>query len=100
MENRNREELVYILTKFAGSGWDLIAEPSKAWLDETEIQKNYSQPLNRLTKIVEVVDVNMIRYIKAIELLKHRNLVASHLLSPIITNATSMRTLDLLINFI
>ena len=33
MENRNREELVYILTKFAGSGWDLIAEPSKAWLD-------------------------------------------------------------------
>lgn len=33
MENRNREELVHILTKFAGSGWDLIAEPSKAWLD-------------------------------------------------------------------
>ena len=33
MENRNREELVYILTKFAGSGWDLIAESSKAWLD-------------------------------------------------------------------
>lgn len=33
MENRNREELVHILTKFAVSGWDLIAEPSKAWLD-------------------------------------------------------------------
>ncbi len=26
------EELKGILEKFAGSGWDLIAEPSKRWL--------------------------------------------------------------------
>jgi len=33
MKNDNREELVQILVKFAESGWDLIAGPSKAWLD-------------------------------------------------------------------
>lgn len=27
------EELIQIITKFAESGWDLIDEPSKAWLD-------------------------------------------------------------------
>jgi hypothetical protein len=33
VENNNREELIQILTKFAASGWDLIAAPSKAWLE-------------------------------------------------------------------
>ena len=33
MENINREELAKVLTKFVESGWDLIAVPSKAWLD-------------------------------------------------------------------
>lgn len=33
MEDKNREELIQIITKFAGSGWDLIAAPSKAWLE-------------------------------------------------------------------
>lgn len=33
MENTNREELVQVVTKFAESGWDLIATPSKAWLE-------------------------------------------------------------------
>jgi len=27
------EEFTKIITKFAESGWDLIDEPSKAWLD-------------------------------------------------------------------
>ncbi len=31
MEN-NRDELVQIMEKFAGSGWDLIDGPSRAWL--------------------------------------------------------------------
>ncbi len=33
MENKNREELIQIITKFAESGWDFIAAPSKAWLE-------------------------------------------------------------------
>jgi hypothetical protein len=33
MEKNNHDELIQILTKFAESGWDLIASPSKAWLD-------------------------------------------------------------------
>lgn len=33
MKRINGEELVQIVTKFAESGWDLIADPSKAWLD-------------------------------------------------------------------
>lgn len=33
MENNNCEELNQILTKFAESGWDLIAFPSKLWLE-------------------------------------------------------------------
>jgi len=33
MKEQNREELAGILAKFAGSGWDLIAGPSQAWLD-------------------------------------------------------------------
>ncbi|NLO48705.1 MAG: hypothetical protein GX111_10360 [Clostridiales bacterium] len=32
MDNSNRDELTKIISKFAESGWDLIAEPSKAWL--------------------------------------------------------------------
>lgn len=32
MGNTNNEELVQVVTKFAESGWDLIANPSKAWL--------------------------------------------------------------------
>lgn len=32
MENNDRKELVQIVTKFAESGWDLIASPSKEWL--------------------------------------------------------------------
>lgn len=27
------QELKTIMEKFAGSGWDLIAEPAKAWLE-------------------------------------------------------------------
>jgi hypothetical protein len=37
-----KEELIGIVTKFAGSGWDVIDIPSKAWLkhkDESEISK-------------------------------------------------------------
>lgn len=33
MENTNREELIQVVTKFVESGWDLIAVPSKAWLN-------------------------------------------------------------------
>jgi hypothetical protein len=33
MGTNSREELVQIMTKFAGSGWDLIDAPSKAWLE-------------------------------------------------------------------
>ena len=33
MSVRN-EELTKIITKFADSGWSLISEPSKAWLDD------------------------------------------------------------------
>ncbi|MGI6561518.1 MAG: hypothetical protein ACOX3Q_03020 [Clostridia bacterium] len=33
MGNRNNDELVRILSKFAESGWDPISIPSKAWLD-------------------------------------------------------------------
>jgi hypothetical protein len=37
----SRTELTGILAKFAESGWDLIVEPSKAWLagrgDKTEL---------------------------------------------------------------
>ncbi|NLA87262.1 MAG: hypothetical protein GX847_08290 [Clostridiales bacterium] len=33
MVDNERGELVQIMTKFAGSGWDLIDGPSKAWLD-------------------------------------------------------------------
>lgn len=32
MQNKNREELIQIIKKFAESGWDLISAPSKAWL--------------------------------------------------------------------
>jgi len=32
MSNKN-EELTKIISKFAESGWDLIDEPSKAWLE-------------------------------------------------------------------
>jgi hypothetical protein len=32
-------ELTEIITKFAASGWDLIAEPSKAWLDNNKTNK-------------------------------------------------------------
>lgn len=32
MENNTTKELTHILEKFADSGWDLIAIPSKAWL--------------------------------------------------------------------
>jgi hypothetical protein len=34
MEIKNNEELRSIMTKFADSGWDLIAEPAKAWLEQ------------------------------------------------------------------
>jgi hypothetical protein len=30
--NENTSELKDIITKFAGSGWDLIEKPAKAWL--------------------------------------------------------------------
>lgn len=33
MINHNHEELHEIIKKFAESGWDLIADPSKAWLE-------------------------------------------------------------------
>lgn len=33
MGNNNRKELEEILAKFVESSWDLIAVPSKAWLD-------------------------------------------------------------------
>ncbi|NLT15499.1 MAG: hypothetical protein GXY05_14285 [Clostridiales bacterium] len=33
MKKNEREELVRIMNKFAGSGWDLIDAPSQAWLD-------------------------------------------------------------------
>lgn len=33
MKNINHKELVQIMTKFVESGWDLIAIPSKAWLE-------------------------------------------------------------------
>lgn len=33
MINTNHEELNEIIKKFAESGWDLIAEPSKSWLE-------------------------------------------------------------------
>ncbi|MGI6004710.1 MAG: hypothetical protein ACOX88_04765 [Christensenellales bacterium] len=32
-------ELTEIIIKFAASGWDLIAEPSKAWLDNHKTNK-------------------------------------------------------------
>lgn len=33
MKNTYHEELVQVVTKFVESGWDLIADPSKTWLD-------------------------------------------------------------------
>lgn len=33
MGRDNRAELTEILKKFANSGWDLIMNPSKAWLE-------------------------------------------------------------------
>lgn len=33
MENTDRSKLVQILDKFSESGWDLIAVPSKAYLE-------------------------------------------------------------------
>lgn len=33
MTDINHDELDEIIKKFAESGWDLIAEPSKAWLE-------------------------------------------------------------------
>ena len=33
MDNKRREELIQIMTKFSKSGWDLIDTPSKAWLE-------------------------------------------------------------------
>lgn len=33
MENTNREELVKVISKFVESGWDLVAAPSKEWLE-------------------------------------------------------------------
>ncbi len=32
-------ELTEIIIKFAASGWDLIAGPSKAWLDNSKTNK-------------------------------------------------------------
>ena len=33
MDNKRREELIQIMTKFSESGWDLIDTPSKSWLE-------------------------------------------------------------------
>ena len=33
MENTNREELVKVISKFVESAWDLVAAPSKEWLE-------------------------------------------------------------------
>ena len=33
MDNKRREELIQIMTKFAESGWDLIDTLSKSWLE-------------------------------------------------------------------
>ncbi len=34
------EELTKIITKFAESGWNLLDEPSKTWLDDKKARKN------------------------------------------------------------
>jgi len=33
---RNNQELAEIVTKFAGSGWDVIVGPSQAWLSDRD----------------------------------------------------------------
>jgi hypothetical protein len=33
MKVNERDELIQIIQKFAGSGWDLIDAPSKSWLN-------------------------------------------------------------------
>jgi sugar phosphate isomerase/epimerase len=50
MKNDNREELVQILVKFAESGWDLIAGPSKAWLDRNEDVKELLAAIEQADK--------------------------------------------------
>ena len=35
------EELTKIITKFAESGWDLIDEPSNAWLDSKKSNEEF-----------------------------------------------------------
>jgi sugar phosphate isomerase/epimerase len=50
MKNDNREELVQILVKFAESGWDLIAGPSKAWLDGNEDVKELLAAIEQADK--------------------------------------------------
>lgn len=41
------EEIKNILEKFAGSGWDLIAIPSKAYLNNTESVENLIKALEQ-----------------------------------------------------
>ena len=49
MTDINNEELSEIIKKFAESGWDLIAEPSKAWLEGNKDKE-------RLIKAVKQAD--------------------------------------------
>ncbi|OJV62226.1 MAG: hypothetical protein BGO41_15935 [Clostridiales bacterium 38-18] len=48
-----REELMYMLTKFEDSGWDLIALPSKNWMNLKEPTEQ--ETINLLTAI-EIAD--------------------------------------------
>jgi|LFRM01.1.fsa_nt_gb sugar phosphate isomerase/epimerase len=50
VENSSREELTRILTKFAESGWDLIAGPSKAWLDGNGDEKELLAAIEQADK--------------------------------------------------
>lgn len=51
-----REELVKIITIFATSGWDLIAIPSKEWLDSQNDSEKLKTIVPNLVSSVEQAD--------------------------------------------
>lgn len=50
MENKNHEEIFQIITKFAKSDWDLIASPSKAWLEGNGSSKELLESIEQADK--------------------------------------------------
>lgn len=53
---RENNELYNIISKFAESGWDLIDEPSKLWLQEYENDELSEDVITQLISSIETAD--------------------------------------------